>query len=649
MTNKTWTLFVAGLLILLAIFTLVLYWPGLSGPFLLDDVQNIIAIYIESPGLDGIIYTLTHNDSGVLGRSVSMLSFVLSGLQYGLNPWGYKLHNLIVHILCGGLLFRVSQLLVPHLLQKDAADPIDTQESKNATLIALFLSALWLLHPLQVSTVLYVVQRMAQLSTLFTLLALYSYLRSRTMTMGRNQFTLLLHAWILFPCWMMLSILSKENGVLIPLYVLLIEIFAFNRGRPYFRNMDFHLRLWLGVFVLVPLLAGGLYVLTHFPELTDYSNRSFTLEQRLLTQVAVVLFYARMIMLPRLSEMSLYHDDFPLTQSWSLEAVLHIAFLLAVFVVMVFLFKRSRLASFGIAWFLVSHLLESTFIPLELVFEHRNYLASAGLLLIVAWAFALPRQKNMRATIALVAAVLAIFSLQTAARNKEWSNIEVFLTIAVNDQPLSQRAHTEYANFLANQGKLPEAIEQLEIAYAVEPEDTGSLLHKIIYQCQVGIRDEAALAEAVEQLSSIPVSIYALNSLKNLLKVLISGDCKELTITDASDLLDAALREPRNQMNKTILGYLKGIKGEQYFISGRYAQGVIEFREAYDLVRLTVMLSDLVRYQIDLGRLDDAADTLSFLEAENERKLGIDNYIVRELQDGLAAARSQVQETTPGN
>src|SRR5690606_37371384 len=100
--KQTGVLFLLALVACLGLAVFV-YWGGLSGPFMVDDGPNIENGFIPNPDWDAIVYTVTHNGSGMLGRSVSMLSFVLSGLQYGLDPYGFKLHNLLLHLLNGVL------------------------------------------------------------------------------------------------------------------------------------------------------------------------------------------------------------------------------------------------------------------------------------------------------------------------------------------------------------------------------------------------------------------------------------------------------------------------------------------------------------------------------------------------------------------
>src|SRR5690606_5451195 len=105
-------------------------------------------------------------------------------------------------------------------------------------------AATWLLHPLLVSTVLYAVQRMAQLSTFFTLLALLAWLKARTADKPRSFY---FFGWFVMPAMSLLAMLSKENGALLPLYFLLLEVCAFRAGLADMKRSP-RLALWLFVF-----------------------------------------------------------------------------------------------------------------------------------------------------------------------------------------------------------------------------------------------------------------------------------------------------------------------------------------------------------------------------------------------------------------
>ena len=101
--------------------TAAIYWQGLDGPFLLDDYLNIVEAYVNDFNRDEIRYALTHNHSGELGRPVSMMSLLFSGIVHGPVPWGYKFHNLAIHLINGLLLFWLLLKLLPRLARLEQA------------------------------------------------------------------------------------------------------------------------------------------------------------------------------------------------------------------------------------------------------------------------------------------------------------------------------------------------------------------------------------------------------------------------------------------------------------------------------------------------------------------------------------------------
>jgi len=614
--------------------TMLVYWIGLQGPFLLDDRPNIVLPFVKQTGWESFYFAITHNGSGLLGRSVSIVSLALTGIFYELDPWGYKFHNLLIHLATGLLLCRFLWRLLPALTGK-AAD--------NVTLVVAGLTAaLWLLHPLFVSTVLYPVQRMTQLAAFFTLLGLLVYLEVRLAPRwGIRQWAM---AWVAFPISLVLAMLSKESGALVPVFMLAMELLVFKTR---FANLQENrpLMVFLGVFVAMPLLVGGLFVLTHLDALTDYSNRSFTLGERLLTELHVVFFYVRLILLPRLSLMSLYHDDFPVTSSLDLATAVLMLVLLAVLWVIWVGRHKVPVLSFGLAWFLVSHLLESTFIPLELVFEHRNYLAAAGLLL--ALVYSLFHVPGIQRLPLVLVPVLAGLIVMTHSRAQEWQSENMMLAIGVTDHPDSPRLLTEYASYLMEIGHAQEAINQLARVAELQPEEPGTLIHEVVFKCALEQSAPDLLAQAEARLARYPASTYTLNALGLMLDVVSKENCKALTIDDFSRLVDATFRQPKNLQIAETHGFLLRFKGMANFQNGQYAQAVIDFREGFDASGNTAILTELITYQIQIGRLDDAQDSLAALKAVNDASLGIENYQVMLLEQKLEQRRNGSTTSTP--
>ncbi len=301
---------------LLAWATLILlcvwfvYRPGLSGDFVFDDWQNIVKN--ERLALDQLTWPTLKDAalsgfSGPLKRPISMLSFALNRYAVGLDPYYYKVTNVVVHLLNTACVL-VFILLLLSTYERSSGSNLS---SDRIRFLSLAVCAAWGLHPLNLTAVLYVVQRMTSLSAFFTLLALICYLwwRKRQLD-GGGVSTFPLIAFVSFGA---LGILAKETALLLPLYTFVVEAtllrFRADSVRDRRAVVTFHI-----IFLGVPALVAGLYLLTHPQWLLErYSYRPFDLPERLLTEARVILFYLQMTFVPNPAQLSLYHDDISLS------------------------------------------------------------------------------------------------------------------------------------------------------------------------------------------------------------------------------------------------------------------------------------------------------------------------------------------------
>ena len=437
----------AGLTLLmfavLAVFSV--YWPGLHGGFFFDDHPNIVlnpGVKLHSLSWESLHLAWSSGISGQFGRPVSQLSFGLNHYFSGFSPFAFKLTNLVIHCLNGVLVYLLGYQLLDSLRQR--------LNLKNVSLWAALVAFAWMLHPIQLTSVLYVVQRMTSLSAFFLLIALILHISARR---GRSQhwvtFSRLILAWCVF--WP-LSVLSKESGVLLPGFVAAYELII---RRSEQGKLDVPGR---GVLILAVLLIVSVipYLVSPFGQwiVSGYEIRSFSLVERLLTEARVICEYLSWIAFPRLESFGLFHDDIAVSTSlfepWlTLPAVLG---LIGLSIWAVVASRRFPLPAFGIAWFLIGHSLESTFIPLELVHEHRNYLPLFGLLLLpVGCLSAQVATPGVRRTvvITLVGVLLAYLGIITAIRVDMFANESMRTQLEAQFHPDSARTNYEAGRTLA--------------------------------------------------------------------------------------------------------------------------------------------------------------------------------------------------------
>ncbi|MGH8605057.1 MAG: tetratricopeptide repeat protein, partial [Gammaproteobacteria bacterium] len=267
--------------------TFLVYYPGLVGGYLFDDETNILlndALRIERLAPKELGQAALSGNSGPLGRPVSMISFALNYRLTGLDPFYFKLTNLFIHLLNGAGLFVLSNLLLTGIRRYQTIQLTDSR----ITCIGFIIASVWLLHPLAVTSVLYIVQRMTSLAALFQIAGLIFYVWARMrLDEGKSSIVALAAGTI---CLTLISALSKENGVLLPIYALCIEAFLFG-----FRANENKVRYFLMAFfvlvVLMPVLFAAAALCVN-PEslLGGYRIRDFSLVERLLTQTRLLWF-----------------------------------------------------------------------------------------------------------------------------------------------------------------------------------------------------------------------------------------------------------------------------------------------------------------------------------------------------------------------
>jgi len=485
--------------------TVVVYWPGLHGSFLFDDFPNIVdnkGVQPTDASVPSLVRAALSSPASEFKRPLASLSFAANYLAAGLDPFWWKLTNLLIHLLNGLLVFWLARMLLridcrhtgrshrvdAHRTGKDTtaevAPTIRDHTTTHPGVVAALIAAAWMLLPINLTGVLYVVQRMESMANVFVLLGLVGY------TMGRQRMLAaaevaqpasVRNAWKGF--WLCaasitvptaIGLLAKETAVMLPLYAVLIEWALFGLQKPVTQdagesivtsaqparrwmalvgralpvglsrsrldqepagsarptesrpfdsaagsarptesrpsdrvaggarlaqrgNAALHARDWrmVTLFLLVlalPMVIGLAWLVPHVLNPESWATRDFTLGTRLLSEARIVVDYIVWTLVPTPNALSFYHDDFTistglLTPWTTLAGIVGLA-ALAAFAVWVR--ARRPLVALGIALFLGCQLLTGTILPLELIYEHRNYFASFGLMLALVPLLAAP-------------------------------------------------------------------------------------------------------------------------------------------------------------------------------------------------------------------------------------------------------------------
>ena len=550
----------AGLLLWVALLcTAWIYWPGLNGPSLLDDGANLRGLQSLQESSSYTEDVVRGNSSGPLGRPVSMLSFALTQLITEGVVRDHKYHNLLIHLTCGCFLVWFSLLTFRMLGYKRPA------------MGAVVVGWLWLFSPLFVSTVLYPVQRMAQLSCLFMLAGLLVYQKGRLRQIEHGKGWLVI-GWV--PIFSLLAVFSKENGALLLPLVLVVEIYI-NR----FRAKDERDTRWLRrihLMGIAPLcLVGALFIYSYYAS-AGYGIRDFSLGQRLLTESRVLWDYIGQLFLPNIRLMGVFHDDFPIsTTLWEpLTTCFALACWAGLLVLSLHALKRDslKLAAFGLIFYLVSHGVESTFLPLEIYFEHRSYLGAAGLYIaLVAFAIKPCQQFWPSSVLAKIVLLMLVcwLPMQTSALATVWSNGKLLDLHSLSGHPNSVRANAQLAVRYAGEGDFQRAIDYSRKMHQLDGKELDFTYHlrDLVLACMA---NQAVNEEVIRRVEFDRYSIGdgdAMNNLQLLSSTVQDGSCLNFpTEKFAEHMYKSIILASSYLVPEKALGVLAGL--ENYL--GRY-------------------------------------------------------------------------------
>ena len=320
--------------------------------------------------------------------------------------------------------------------------------------IALLGAILWAIHPIQTQAVTYIVQRMALLSTLFYLMAMLCYVRARIHTARRRTRLCLYSGCVL--C-LLLAMGSKENAVLLPISLGLVEVIFFqDLSAKENRKTCFRIGIIaiLSTIVLCALLAYA--TRPDAPAYIDriWAKRHFSPTERLLTEPRVIMGYLIQIFYPVLSKFSIEHS---ISVSSSLISPIttlsSILFIVGSIALSLFLVRKAPILSFSILFYYLNHIIESSIIPLELIFEHRNYLPSTFIFFPVASGVIkglqyfrhIRRNTMFMICYALMVFFIFLLGITTYERNRVWASEKSLWQDAIVKAPNSARAYGRLA------------------------------------------------------------------------------------------------------------------------------------------------------------------------------------------------------------
>lgn len=629
---------------LFLLVTFAAYWPGLRGGFVYDDSTSITgnaSIMIKDGSLaEWSVAALSFPSGTPPFRSLTMLSFAANYYLGGMDPFGFKLTNLLIHLANGILLFLALRALFG--LHQARREDASRQRTFDGGMAAAAIAGLWLLLPINLTAVLYAVQRLESLSTTFVFLGLWWYLRAR-LRLWRGQRGAL-SLWLSILVCAGIGVMAKEPAIMLPLYAALVEVTLLGA-----RNNDRKLsRPVLGLFVvtlLLPLLVGLAWMWSRYLGLDALTGRDPFVVHRLLTEARVMLDYMAWTLLPNLDSLTLYHDDIALSTGL-LDPPSTLASLGALAILTgAAIWNRLRrpLFALGIFWFLAGHLLTGTVFPLVIAFEHRNYFPSVGLLLAASSLVSLESGlTRARARAALVVAAALLYATTTFMRANEWSDPMRLASSDAMKRPSSPAAQFDLAQALLQEARVTGNQRQIDTALGLLESKRKLAGAGINYEYTIisvlapsGYKIPPDLwASIISKLENRRPTIDDARSLSRLNHCFISGKCQPSDLPNLRDAYRSAFQHDK------LPPQLYSVHAEfAWYLEDDHDRAERDIRMAASLVPGDIEYQkSLIVVLIHQGKLDEAEAMIQLIEKRSH--LGMLDGFIKPLRSALAKAHS---------
>jgi protein O-mannosyl-transferase len=435
--------------ILLLAVTAAAFAGSFRGDFQYDDSLTIL----DNPHLDRFHIFIGHLDHMV--RPVLYATFFVDRSLYGLDPVGYHLLNLVLHLGSGLLLYRILTDAVPD----------------EAASIPFWTAMLFLIHPIATESVTYISGRASGLMAFFYLLALHLYIGAsqRPKGSGRLYLSGALASFLL-------SIGSKETAVTFPIILLLWDwLIRRKRGSDLRATLiSNHLPFWIVLFLAAAWAVGH-------PRYMALAEFSFTIRlfwDHLLSELHATTYALLLFFSPWNQN---FDPDLPLFHSLTQWPLPRDLLLLSVVTAgAFFLARRLPLFAFGLGWFFIQ-LLPTSLIPRNDLLSERNlYLPAVGLLLaIVAIGSHLIRRLlpidrcpvlvRFGSTV-LATSLIAVLCIFTYQRNLLYQDRQLLWSDAVKKSPNKARPHNNLGYAYALRNDWDRAIEEFRTAARLDPD-----------------------------------------------------------------------------------------------------------------------------------------------------------------------------------
>src|SRR3989339_240170 len=402
---------------LVVIATIIVYHNSLKAPFIFDDMAKIV----NNPDIQQLsnlktklIYKYSENNKvferNDPSRPLVYLTFTLNYYFGKLNPFGYHLFNLIIHIFNAILVFFLAKKIISGIYEKGST-PLENVNNKvggkpcganggskspfcnnvrelysltGLTLFPFLVSLLFAIHPINTNTVTYIFSRSDLLATFFYISSLLLFIKviEKNLSIFKSFNSLYILSLICF----ILAIFSKQIAVTLPAIILIYDyIFLSNfKISKIIEKKYYHIPYWL---LFIGYLAFRYFYLGDIGDIEAEST--WNRYDYLIIQPYIILRYLKMLLIP--IGLSIHHFVNPL-KLLELRTIISFLSLIVIFYVIYLIYKKktntSKLILFSILWFFIILSPTSSIFPTTSpLVENRLYLSGIGFFIILVFVY----------------------------------------------------------------------------------------------------------------------------------------------------------------------------------------------------------------------------------------------------------------------
>jgi hypothetical protein len=572
-----------------------IYRQGLPGGFVLDDAANLELLANTNAKFsipDLYTFLVQQGIAGPLGRPISLFTFYLQRESWPSQPENFRHIGIVIHLFNGALVY----IFISKLASKLA------NTSSNHRWIPFVVATIWLIHPINASSVLYIIQRMTTLSSTFVLVGCILYLKYIDAINIEKNFKSSIFYLVAVIAAGVFAILSKESGGLLLLYIFCMQIAIPNQHNCTLNRIV--------AFTTHILVYSFFFYLIHSLIFSTWANRDFTPVERLITEARILIEYLYKILIPSSNNLHLFYDDYLISRSilTPLSTLFSIVIIIGLILAAITLKKKNPIFAFSCLWFFLGHSLESTTIGLELYFDHRNYLPMLGPIFLLANSLnSLDKVVELNSKLISIITFIYITLLAGVlyAQAQTWSDPTKQALIWAKSKPNSLRAQEYAVVILANKGYVVNAAEVVTASAQRNSNELSPWLSLARLKCM----DDRVIFEnsekIVQRFKTATQFRYIENSLQELVEATIGGHCPDMIRSFSNQVVDALLINPA-KIEKDRLHYMKAML---LHANGDSSNAISHMIKSFDLNKNIELLIIIANWQALSGHYADSCQT----------------------------------------